>query len=363
MSRILFVTYSLCGGGAERAVSVLSNALVKDGHDIGIFVYKPSRHDYYVHELICKYTLSHRYSETQGSSICRAFKRIKKIRQAIKSFKPDYCIPFLDTMVKETWFATIGLNVPIIATCRNKPNEKEKLNNAIRNFVFSFCPALYLQTESQGTFFSKRLQKKAFAVNNAVDMKFIQAGGQRVYSEHITKLISCGRLNKQKNQTMLIKAVAEVHSHYSNISLDIYGQGEEKDNLQTLIDSLNARNYIKLMGFTSDVLDALMRAHLFVFTSDFEGSPNALIEAMATGLPVCSTDCPTGPAELIGRDNERGILTPLNDCQAMVKAIIAMLERPCQAIEKGKIARRFIIENYSPSTISKSLVEEIEKRL
>ena len=106
-------------------------------------------------------------------------------------------------------------------------------------------------------------------------------------------------------------------------------------------------------------LEVLKEADLFVLTSNYEGQPNALMEAMAVGVPVCSTDCPTGPSGLIGNDCERGYLVPVNDIPALVKAINNTIVNADVAKEKAIKARLFMKANYSPDFISNKLQDEI----
>lgn len=101
----------------------------------------------------------------------------------------------------------------------------------------------------------------------------------------------------------------------------IYGEGKERTNLEKLIKQLNLEGSVSLPGRNKDVLNAINDSAAFILSSDYEGMPNALIEAMCMGMPVISTDCPSGgPRELI-RNGENGLLIDVNDVEGMEKAM------------------------------------------
>lgn len=120
---------------------------------------------------------------------------------------------------------------------------------------------------------------------------------------HKREIVTCGRLEKQKNHALLIQAFANVVKKYPDATLKIYGEGSLKEMLQNKINELNLQGKAFLMGATNHVEKILETADLFVLSSDFEGMPNALMEAMAAGVPCIATDCPCGgPRELFGDD-------------------------------------------------------------
>ena len=166
----------------------------------------------------------------------------------------------------------------------------------------------------------------------------------------------------QKNQKMLIDAMAVVHKAHPEVTLKIFGEGPEENSLLAHIHELELDDCVQLMGKTADVAGELARADLFVFSSDFEGMPNALMEAMAAGMPCVSTDCPTGPKELIG-ENERGLLVPLGDTEAFAAAVLYMIEHVPEANTMGQKAHAYMRENYSPLSIARQLAENCEKYL
>ena len=125
------------------------------------------------------------------------------------------------------------------------------------------------------------------------------------------------------------------------------------------ISQLGRSDSIQLMGRTEHIEDAYKSSDLIVLSSDFEGMPNALIEAMACGLPSISTDCPTGPSDLI-EDGKNGLLVPMKDVNAMSQAILRMYSDRNRAIEMGRNARESIRQKCDANAIAKKMIEVCE---
>lgn len=112
------------------------------------------------------------------------------------------------------------------------------------------------------------------------------------------KIVTVGRLTVQKNQKLLIESFSEVLKKYPNIILEIYGDGEKREELKYIIKTLGVSNNVIFKGNILNVHEAIADAGLFVLSSDYEGLSNALMEAMMMGLPCISTTC-AGSDELI----------------------------------------------------------------
>jgi len=266
-------------------------------------------------------------------------------------------------MVYEAYFAARGLRIPVVATIRNLPKKQKGIKNILLSYAFKNCGAIWIQTESQRKYLNKRDRKKAFVCPNPVSPSVMEWGKKHLYRNEITNFVTLGRLVEQKNHKMLIDAVVKAHSVVPEIKLKIYGVGSEKDFLSSLIRDNSAENYIFLMGRTENILQVLDEADCFVLSSNYEGLPNALMEAMGMGLPCIATDCQTGPRELIcaRKENDCGVLVPVNDFKAMCEAILDMISNPEQAINCGKKARWFISVFYNVETITNILVSECVK--
>ncbi len=151
-------------------------------------------------------------------------------------------------------------------------------------------------------------------------------------------IISAGRLHDQKDFSTLIKAFVS-RRRKEPLKLIIFGEGEKRVELQALAEELGVMKSVSLPGFMDDIHAYLSRADLFVLSSRWEGLPNVLIEAMALGVPVISTDCPSGPREIL-EGGKYGELVPVGDHKAMADAIAKVLRDKPDTGEASEHAKR-----------------------
>lgn len=137
-------------------------------------------------------------------------------------------------------------------------------------------------------------------------------------------IVAAGRLSEQKDFATLLEAFARLPSR-SSCRLCIFGEGPLRADLQQMICRLDLADRVSLAGFAPDIRSSFARADLFVSSSRFEGFGNVIVEALASGCPVVSTDCPSGPSEILA-GGRFGVLTPVGDPDAMAKAIQSVLE-------------------------------------
>ena len=153
------------------------------------------------------------------------------------------------------------------------------------------------------------------------------------------KIVAVGRLTAQKNFASLIRAFSLVADRHPDWSLEIYGEGEEREALQRQIDSLNLEQNVCLCGNTSRVQEKMLGASCFVLSSLFEGLPLVMLEAMSCGLPVVSYDCPCGPKDII-TDGVDGFLVATGDERMLADRICGIIENPDMRAEMGAAALR-----------------------
>jgi len=154
-------------------------------------------------------------------------------------------------------------------------------------------------------------------------------------------ILSVGRLMKQKDYSTLIRAFALVQREHP-ARLMILGEGEERPKLEALIRELGLDDNVSLPGFVDNPYAYMARSAVFVLSSAWEGFGNVLVEAMAVGTPVVSTDCPSGPAEILD-GGKWGRLVPVGDVEEMATAIIATLNDPYHP-DVSKRAQHFGVE-------------------
>lgn len=344
MKKIMFYINAIHDGGAERVMVNLAEYFSENGYDTTLVTSFRDTWEYPLAATVRRLTLEE--VEIKQSRIKRNFSRIKKLRDLCKSEKPDILVSFMEEPNFRAILATRGLPVKTLVSVRNDPIKEYagKLGWFVGEVLLPMADGCVFQTRDAQKWFPKRLQKKSKIIYNAVKEDFYNVNRTPVRGE----IVTCGRLTEQKNHAMLISAFAEVVKQYPYATLKIYGEGTLREKLQNQIDSLNLNEKVFLMGATNDVAKALQTADLFVLSSDYEGMPNALMEAMAAGVPCISTDCPCGgPRELFGEDRSNK-LVQCRDVNQMEKAIRSVLKN----IADGTIEKRKA-EIFRPEKVNK----------
>ena len=304
---ILFVTATLTSGGSERVMSLLANQLAERGHRVEIVNLNKHIIFYPIHKDV---HLSFAEDEV-GSSIVR---KIGWLRKYVKTKKPDVVIPFMEAVYCVTLLALIGVTVPVISSERIDPTTH-----------------LVVQTKDIKAFYPKFIQKKTTIIYNPVSETVFHL--QEEPKENT--IISVGKLDEQKNQKLLINAFASIAEDFPDWKLVIYGEGPERDFLESLVSSLFAKTHqqavksqvsrrILLPGRCETVIEEMNKAKVFAFSSDFEGMSNAILEAVCVGLPVVTTNV-SGAAELV-KNGEGGFVVPIRDEKALAEALRKILQ-------------------------------------
>lgn len=314
--RVLFITFSLAGGGAERVVSILGSNLAEEGKDIHLIIYDRKEKEYPISPKVKLYVLEPSKGKTRLS---RLINRVLEIRKLVETIKPDVVVPFLAKPTEHMFLATQGMKLKLVCTIRNNPKlyPSQKSLRFFVNWITKKAERIMLQTDEQRCYF-KNERDKTFVVYNPVKQEMLDA--QYYYRTEIRIIATFGRLKEQKNQRLLIEAFSEFLERHSEFELNIWGEGEQKEKLEQLVIDKGLDKKIHLMGSTQNVKKELLNTDIFVLSSNYEGLPNSLMEAMAVGVPSISTNCPTGPKDLID-DNVNGLLVATGSKEELVAAM------------------------------------------
>lgn len=365
--RIIFATQHLADGGAEREIVTFANTLARMGEDVCIVYIKDWKIDYAVD------------SRVQTCYVpCRSKVKIPKIRglcntvmflRQMKKLSGDVIIAENFALDCNWWFWISSLffgGKMVYAVINNM--EKKCLGKKMQKQYEKICrmaDAIWIQTHEQVRFIPVYAQRKVFEVRNIIDKKFL--GTHKAYHRKICHFINVGRLHPQKNQILLVEAFAKMIKRTGDdtATLTIYGQEIEcifnvKEKIEALIRQYHLENRVFLPGWVKDIENKYTLADVFVFGSDYEGLPNALMEAMASGLPCISTNCPSGPSDLI-TNGENGILIPVGDVDAMSQAMELLVKQPQLAEKMGREARKTMREWGSEEKVAQQLLDNLHR--
>ena len=291
------------------------------------------------------------FDENNYMSRYRNYNRRKKLLQYIEDKKPDIIISLLPEPTFRLMSLRNKIKIPIIISVRNDPKVEysSKLYYILMRILYREADGFIFQTNDAKSYFSKDIQEKGIIIPNPINENFLNIDNEpRIKKENT--IINVGRLAEQKNQKMLINAFKKLDEKYKDYRLKIFGEGNLRETLNNQINELGLNNRVLLEGETNHIKEELKKAKLFVLTSNYEGMPNALMEAMAVGLPVISTDCPCGGPKYLIQNNENGILIKTEDENELVDKMTTLLEQEDLAKKLGENAKN-IVTKLNPKKI------------
>ena len=262
-------------------------------------------------------------------------KRIMRLRQIIKETKPDVLISFTTMCNIVAYFAKLGSAVPLVISERTNPlaYPLNAVWSRLKHRAYKGADALVLQTQgvqSQYQIYST----PQYIIRNPL---ILPTHIPPIESYNSKILITVGRLDTYKNVQLLVKAFAKTNQ--KDWSLWIIGRdaGEQK-NIEQDIETLDITKQVRFFGNQTNVFSYLSKASIFAMTSRVEGYPNALLEAMAMGLPAVSTNCDFGPSEII-EEGKSGFIVPLDDEKTFAEKLLLLMQSESLRQEMGQNAR------------------------
>ena len=346
---IAFYIGSLHKGGAERVFVNLADFFRREGYQVTMVTqYQyPDTEEYPLPAGVRRIISDLTPEELNSSRIVNFYRRVNKLHRIWKSEQPDLvlsCIGKNNFMAIVTTMAT--KTRPVVSVVGEAREEYPTgLMHILANLLFPHAAGIVLQTERSKYFFNKKIQRRAVILPNSLNPDFIKP---RYEGEREKRIVAVGRLDANKNHEMMIRAFADLKDQYPEYTLTIYGEGELRQFLEELVSKLDIKERVFLPGVVPDVADRIEKAALFLLTSYSEGVSNALIEALASGLPVISTDVPSGGTVELITDGMNGLIIPAGDVQALENAMNKLLGdatyADCLGREAAKIQQRLAPE-------------------
>jgi glycosyltransferase involved in cell wall biosynthesis len=363
MRHYLFYIPSFRGGGAQRIAAMLASQFSQNGEKVSFVVNNTEG----PHKALLAKDISLYEMKPQSK-----FKAIILFSSLLKRLKPDgiYCWGGLCNIIGPAGAALAGCSDNIVISYRNFFDAEEKIGGKATFFLApllvymskkTVCISRDLQVELRTKF--KVNSKKLLVIKNPIDLKEIRKKNIDRVSDEVLKqyinskpfLLSAGRLVEHKDFSTLLQAFHCIHKFIPH-NLVILGKGPLENKLKAMIKELHLTSRVIMPGFMQNPFPVFRAASLFVLASVSEGFGNVLVEALASGTPVVSTDCPGGPKEIL-MNGKYGMLVPVKNVNKLAQAIMHTLKNPINpdvlqrraadfALDKIALQYRAIFEDY-----------------
>lgn len=352
-----FYISSLSGGGAEKVLITIAQAIADNGvGSVSITSLEKRPQFYHVNEeKVDLIKIKNHYT-----GIRALWEDYCNIRKQIKNDDADVMISFLSRCNLLLLISCMFNRRKVIVCDRNNPlKEHSRVVFWLSCLLYARANRIVVQTNQIKSFYPKFLQKKIVVIENPIDDHKLQKELCRE-GYNTKRVISMGRLEPQKDFETLIRAFSEANKRFPDWKLHIYGTGEKHNSIQKLINDLKLTDKVILCGRTEQPVVEMSKSDIFVLSSNYEGFPNVLCEAMYAGCACISTDCISGPSELI-EQNTNGCLVPIGDTSKMEQALVSYIENEDVRMMNGKNAQRTVERLYVDNIMKKwySLIAQV----
>ncbi len=367
MPKILGVIHSLEIGGAEKSFCALFSRLTSLGFDTEI-IYFQDKQPLQLKGQLKDLKLANRLHQLQSKN---PFTLRALLSRKISEIKPDLIISFMDQTNILTLLSLLTLKTkPAVIVCernnparnlilsRKSPAALQTLARIIRNISYHFADSICVQTAGAKNYFQSRLKK----ADISVIPNFIKNVETASNPRRDKKIISVARLVPEKGLEELILAFKKVQEDAPDWLLEIYGQGPLERSLLELIQKEGLQDKIRLLGKVNELQQSYESASIFVLNSNYEGFPNALMEAMAHGCACVARDCDYGPSEII-EHNSTGILLPGSGFNELVSALKSLVSNENVRLKLGQAAKASLPEKFKEELFYESFLALINKCL
>ena len=359
--KILILINSLGGGGAERVTLNLAREWRDAGADVVIATLQSERHDaYLVPGGIRRVSLN--ISGKSKSILSISLNNIAPIiaiRKLLRREQPDIAIGSITIAAICLALARTGDEISIgyehSYPSRDFSGWTRWIWNIVRRYSYTRLDGVVALTPQSVEWLRENTHaRKVVAIPNWISLP-LPDNKPRIEPKDVVPagkklLLAAGRLHKAKRFDILLDAFAQMTPRYPDWHLVILGEGDLRKELGAQMLRLGLTQQVHLPSFAGNMTDWYRAADAFVLTSDYEGFGMVLIEAMAHGCAVISTDCEVGPGVII-RNDEDGLLVPQNDLDALVAGLNRMLsDDALRTLLSSKAVG--VLETYSPTRVS-----------
>lgn len=342
LTSVAFHLNCLCQGGAERVVSNLANRFAAEGIKVYVATEWYDENEFELDPRVTRVHVGLREEDEHKSRVTKFLLRVKYLKEFMKEYKPQIMVAFAHRANYRLLMANRGVNLPSVVCVRIDP---VRFYNAFSDkvqikWLFPKASGAVFQTAEQRAFFKPYLQDNSEIIINPINDKYINAPDPVMTDKAV---VHSARIVDFKNQPMLVRAFIKVHKKHPDYVLRMYGPDSHdgtKEIIEGIIRDNNAADYVKLMGPCNNLEQELSKGQVYAYSSDYEGMPNSLLEALALGMPCISTDCPCGGPATVVNNGVNGLLIPVGDEDALADGICRLIEDRDFAISLGREARK-----------------------
>lgn len=352
----------LGGGGTQRVLLNLVREWLRHNKKICVITFSIENTDFFkLPETVSRKCIDF-IEESEGfwDAIRNTFKRVKVLRSLIRENRPACIVSFLSTTNILTILATRGMNIPVVISERSD-SAKEYLNirwSLLRYLLYRQATVVTANSYGAIRFLEKFVKsKKLKYVPNPVHIEKTP----RLLKYNFPVVLAVGRLSYEKGHDILLRAFAKFICRYPMWRLVIVGDGKLDKDLKKLAFSLDLANSVVWCGMRANVFAYYHAATIFVMPSRYEGTPNALLEAMGLGLPVVVSNASSGLLQFVTNE-ETGLVVPTEDVEALGSALIYLAENESLRQRLGRTARQRVeMVNQSAYHVWDSVIDEASR--
>ncbi|MGE4290653.1 MAG: glycosyltransferase family 4 protein [Desulfovibrio sp.] len=325
--RITLIISSLAAGGAERVLSTMANYWAQKGWNVTLLTLDDGSDAFFtLHDDVVWNPLRLFWkSRNIFDSLKNNWKRLVRIRRAVQASSADVVISFVDMTNIRVLLALLGTGIPVIVSERSDPARHKigKIWWLLRVVTYPMASMIAVQSRAAAKSLNRIVWPKCVVVPNPVPIPTYTAALPALPTPFV---ISIGRQSDEKGHSQLIDSFASLVDKHPEWSLVLIGDGPLHESLKQQAASWNIEEKIIFTGRVDHVFDYLAKAAIFVLPSLYEGFPNALCEAMASGLPVIATAC-SGIPDIVTNGKD-GLIIPVSDKAALTASLDNLMRDP-----------------------------------
>ena len=317
--KLIFFIPSIEEGGVEKNLFVVANYLVKKNINVEVLSCNANKSKFFDKKIKLIGT-KNKFCEKQPRPVKYLICLILLFFYLLKK-DSDKLIFAFQANIYAILVAKI-LNTKIIVRANSSPSgwSQRVVKNKIYSYLVNLADGVIVNSYAFKSEFDKKFKVKSICIYNPFSkIKFYKNIKKKIYKKKSLKILTVGRLTAQKDHITLLKAVKLINLNL-NPEVLIIGKGQEFRNLKNFIDNNNLQGRAKLLGYKSEPYNFIKNCDIFILTSKFEGLPNVLLEAQFFKKYIISSDCPTGPREIL-LNGKAGDLFRIGDYKRLAEYI------------------------------------------